>query len=50
MKKSPHKIIILKGKNAQEEINRLSLTTNYSYKIKNSITNTDSKIIIFEVT
>ena len=50
MKKRPHKIIILKGKNAQEEINRLSLTTNYSYKIKNSITNTDSKIIIFEVT
>ncbi len=50
MNKKPHKIIILKGKNAQEEINRLSLTTNYSYKIKNSITNTDSKIIIFEVT
>ena len=47
--KKPHKILILKGKNAQEEINRLSLDSNYSYKIEKSITDIDSKIIIFEV-
>tara|TARA_A100001011_G_C13871159_1_gene659032 strand:- start:24 stop:635 length:612 start_codon:yes stop_codon:yes gene_type:complete len=50
MRKKPHKILVLKGKNAQEEINRLSLDANYSYKIKKSITNDDSKIIIFDVT
>ena len=50
MRKKPHKILVLKGKNAQEEINRLSLDANYSYKIKKSITNIDSKIIIFDVT
>ena len=43
-----HKIIILKGKNAQKEINNLSLGENYSYKLENSITNTDSKIIIID--
>ena len=33
--KKDHKIIIiLKGKNAQKEINNVSLTSNYSYKIK----------------
>ena len=42
----PHKLIILKGKNAQSEINNVSLGTNYSYKIKNSITDQDSKIIL----
>ena len=42
----PHKIIILKGKNAQNEINRVSLAKDYSYKLINSITNNESKIII----
>ena len=46
--KKPHKIIILKGKNAQSEINNVSLASNYSYKLKNSITDNDSKIIIVE--
>ena len=46
--KKPHKIIILKGKNAQSEINNVSLASNYSYKLKNSITDDDSKIIIVE--
>ena len=45
----PHKIIILKGKNAQEEINNVSLAENYSYKIEKSITDSDSKIIILDV-
>ena len=46
--KKPHKIIILKGKNAQFEINNVSLPSNYSYKLENSITSVDSKIIIIE--
>ena len=47
--KKPHKLIILKGKNAQLEINNVSLAQNYSYKLENSITDNDSKIIIVEV-
>ena len=41
-----HKIIILKGKNAQEEINNTSQMKNYKYRLEKSITNNDSKIII----
>ena len=44
----PHKLIILKGKNAQEEINNVSLGTKYKYKLEKSITSVDSKIIIIE--
>jgi|TARA_B100001093_G_scaffold506606_1_gene565805 16S rRNA (guanine527-N7)-methyltransferase len=47
--KKPHKIIILKGKNAQAEINNVSLAHNYSYKLENSITDVDSKIIVIKV-
>ena len=47
--KKPHKLIILKGKNAQSEINNVSLGSNYSYKLENSITKHDSKIIIVDV-
>ena len=47
--KKPHKLIILKGKNAQSEINNVSLKSNYSYKMEKSITDVDSKIIIVEV-
>ena len=47
--KKPHKIIILKGKNAQSEINKVSLRSNYSYRLKNSITDNKSKIIILDV-
>ena len=46
--RKPHKLIILKGKNAQSEINKVSLSKNYSYKLKNSITDSDSKLIIIE--
>jgi len=45
----PHKLIILKGKNAQSEINNVSLGSNYSYKIEKSITDDNSKIIIVDV-
>jgi len=47
--RKPHKIIILKGKNAQAEINNVSLASNYSYKLENSITDVDSKIILIKV-
>ncbi len=47
--KKPHKFIILKGKNAQSEINNVSLGSNYSYKIEKSITDDSSKIIIVDV-
>ena len=47
--KKPQKIIILKGKNAQEEINSISLDRNYSYKLEQSITDDDSKILIITV-
>jgi len=46
--KKPHKLIILKGKNAQSEINNVSLGSNYSYKLEKSITDDDSKIIIVD--
>ncbi len=49
IKEKPHKIIILKGKNAQEEINKVSLGSKYSYKLKKSITDNDSKIIVIDV-
>ena len=47
--KKPHKFIVLKGKNAQSEINNVSLGPNYSYKLEKSITDYDSKIIIVDV-
>ena len=48
MIKKPHKLIILKGKNAQSEINNVSLGSNYRYKLERSITDNDSKIIIVD--
>ena len=41
-----HKIIVMKGKNAQEEINNTSQMRNYEYRLENSITDNNSKIII----
>ena len=41
-----HKIIILKGRNAQKEINSTSKIKNYKYRLEKSITDSDSKIII----
>ena len=48
MVKKPHKLIILKGKNAQTEINNVSLGKNYSYKLSSSITDKYSKIILID--
>ena len=47
--KKPHKLMILKGQNAQEEINKTFKTKKYSYKLVNSITNDKSKIILMEI-
>jgi len=47
--KKPHKIVILKGKNAEKEINDLSLGKNYSYKLHKSMTSLESKILTMDV-
>ena len=47
--KKPHKLMILKGQNAQEEINKSFKTKKYPYKLKTSMTNKKSKIILMEI-
>ena len=47
--KNPHKLIILKGQNAQEEIKNSFQTKKYPYKLESSMTNKDSKIILMEI-
>ena len=44
--KKPHKLIILKGQNAQEELNKALKNQEYPYKIVKSMTSDNSKIII----
>ena len=46
--KKPHKLIILKGQNAQEDLKKAFNKEKYDYKLENSITNKDSKIIIVD--
>ena len=47
--KKSHKLMILKGQNAQKEINKTFKSEKYSYKLVNSITNTKSKIIVMQI-
>ncbi len=47
--KRPHKLMILKGQNAQDEINKTLKTKKYSYKLVNSMTNDRSKIILMQI-
>ena len=47
--KKPHKLIILKGQNAQEEINKSFKNIKYPYKLEKSITEIDSKIILMNI-
>ena len=47
--KKPHKLIILKGQNAQEEAIKAFKNYKYSYKLEKSMTDEKSKIIIAEV-
>ena len=44
-----HKLIILKGKNAKNEINKLQLPSNFIYNLEDSITDPDSKILVVDV-
>ena len=46
--KKSHKLIILKGQNAQEDLKKAFKKEKYNYKLENSITNEDSKIIIVD--
>ena len=47
--KKPHKLVILKGQNAQKEIKNSFKTKKYPYKLESSMTNKDSKIILLEI-
>ena len=47
--KRPHKLIVMMGKSAQEEINKASKDLIYKYKLVNSITSSDSKILLVDV-
>ena len=44
--KNPHKLIILKGKNALNDLKKLPKDKKYRYKTVDSVTDKDSKIII----
>ena len=46
--KNSHKLIILKGQNAQEDLKKAFNKEKYDYKLENSITNEGSKIIIVD--
>ena len=47
--KKPHKLMILKGQNAQVEIKNSFKTKKYPYKLEDSMTSKDSKIILMEI-
>ena len=47
--KKPHKLIILKGQNAQEEINKSFKNKKYPYKLEKSMTNINSKIVLINI-
>jgi 16S rRNA (guanine527-N7)-methyltransferase len=47
--KNSHKLIVLKGQNAQEDLKKAFKREKYPYKLEDSITNNDSKIIIVDL-
>jgi 16S rRNA (guanine527-N7)-methyltransferase len=47
--KKSHKLIVLKGQNAQEDLKKAFKTEKYAYKLEDSITNKESKIIIVDL-
>ena len=47
--KKPHKLIVLKGQNAQEDLKKAFKREKYPYKLEESITNNKSKIIIVDI-
>jgi 16S rRNA (guanine527-N7)-methyltransferase len=44
-----HKLIVLKGKNAENEINKLQQPLEFIYKLEKSITDIDSRILLVDV-
>ena len=46
--KKAHKLIVLKGQNAQEDLKKAFKKEKYPYKLEQSITNDESKIIIVD--
>jgi 16S rRNA (guanine527-N7)-methyltransferase len=46
--KKSHKLIILKGQNAQKDLEKAFKKEKYAYKLEKSITNNKSKIIIVD--
>jgi len=44
-----HKLIILKGRNALNEINKLKPNLNFIYRVESTMTDPDSKILIIEI-
>ena len=46
--KKQHKLIVLKGQNAQKDLEKAFKNRKYDYKLEKCITNEDSKIIIIE--
>lgn len=44
--KKPHKLIVLKGQNAQEEVNKALKKEKYPYRLYQSMTNEKSKILV----
>ena len=46
--KKSHKLIVLKGRNAQEDLKKAFNKEKYDYKLEKSITNEESKIIIVD--
>ena len=46
--KKSHKLIVLKGQNAQEDLKKAFKKEKYPYKLEQSITNDESKIIIVD--
>ena len=47
--KKSHKLIVLKGQNAQEDLKKAFKREKYPYKLEDSITNKESKIIIVDI-
>ena len=42
----PHKLIVLKGQNAQQDLKKAFIKEKYDYKLENSMTDKDSNIVI----
>ena len=48
--KRPHKLIVMMGKSAQDELNKASKGMIYKYKLVPSITESDSKLLLVDAT